>query len=372
MAKDKLYLQIANFLKGKIASGELKIGDAIYSENLLCERFNVSRTSVRKAVRLMIEENLLVSHQGKGTFIKGPGSGILHNAICLVNHWSRALRLDLIDHYYTDIIYSTENAVREHDMEFQIFTRVGHTPDELIHLMSKLKFDGLVIDGNYQDYFEDLGFFRQIAPSVVVVDGNPEETQLPVVSPDVESGFRTLLQNAAEQGGPLFFVYHEHQVLHRWRLAGFRKAADSLGMEVTYINYGQNISYDNFHSIGPFRVDHHPLIFRALESHLTPKALGGTFFCSCDYTAVKVLHVLHKRGYEVPKDFKLTGFGGFGFSGIADPGITTVKVDSGKLAELAVASLWDHMHGRASLAERVRLLPVGILERDSFPIKHNN
>ena len=39
--------------------GELKIGDAIYSENLLCEKLGVSRTSVRKAIRLMIEENIL-------------------------------------------------------------------------------------------------------------------------------------------------------------------------------------------------------------------------------------------------------------------------------------------------------------------------
>ena len=50
MRKDTLYQKIVDYLKGKIASGELKIGDAIYSENLLCERFGVSRTSVRKAV----------------------------------------------------------------------------------------------------------------------------------------------------------------------------------------------------------------------------------------------------------------------------------------------------------------------------------
>ena len=99
MRKDTLYQKIVDYLKGKIASGELKIGDAIYSENLLCERFGVSRTSVRKAVRLMIEENLLESRQGKGTFIRGSGQGIIHNAVCLLNHWTRALRLDVTDLY---------------------------------------------------------------------------------------------------------------------------------------------------------------------------------------------------------------------------------------------------------------------------------
>ena len=52
MSADKIYQQVAAYLKQSIASGELKIGDAIYSENLLCEKLGVSRTSVRKAIRL--------------------------------------------------------------------------------------------------------------------------------------------------------------------------------------------------------------------------------------------------------------------------------------------------------------------------------
>ena len=97
MPGDKVYEQVVNYLKERIANGELKIGDAIYSENLLCEKLGVSRTSVRKAIRLMIEENILVSCQGKGTFIKARGCGFMHNALCLVNHSSRALRYDVTD-----------------------------------------------------------------------------------------------------------------------------------------------------------------------------------------------------------------------------------------------------------------------------------
>ena len=147
MSADKIYQQVAAYLKQSIASGELKIGDAIYSENLLCEKLGVSRTSVRKAIRLMIEENILVSRQGKGTFVKGNGGGVLHNALCLVNHYTRAMRYDVTDHYYTDIIYSTERATREHEMEFQIFSRVIRTAEEALERFSKLKFDGLLVDG---------------------------------------------------------------------------------------------------------------------------------------------------------------------------------------------------------------------------------
>ena len=77
MAKDKIYQQVAAFLKRSIESGELKAGEAIYSENLLCEKLGVSRTSVRKAIRMMVEANILESHQGKGTFIKNCGNGKL-------------------------------------------------------------------------------------------------------------------------------------------------------------------------------------------------------------------------------------------------------------------------------------------------------
>ena len=131
MAKDKIYQQVAAFLKKSIDSGALKVGEAIYSENLLCEKLGVSRTSVRKAIRMMVEDNILESHQGKGTFIKNSGKGIVHNRICLLNHYSRVLQYDATDSYYGDVIYGAEAAARNYELDFSIFSKEFQTVAEL-------------------------------------------------------------------------------------------------------------------------------------------------------------------------------------------------------------------------------------------------
>lgn len=50
-------------------SGEWKPGEAIPSEKVLGERFGVSIGTVRKAVDELTSENLLIRHQGLGTYV---------------------------------------------------------------------------------------------------------------------------------------------------------------------------------------------------------------------------------------------------------------------------------------------------------------
>lgn len=45
----------------------LDVGDAIPSERALCERFGVSRMTVRQAVDALVGEGVLVREQGRGS-----------------------------------------------------------------------------------------------------------------------------------------------------------------------------------------------------------------------------------------------------------------------------------------------------------------
>ncbi len=64
------YYQIQEKLRDHIAS--LKEGDLIPSEPELCELFQVSRITVRKAIDGLVREGLLQRVQGKGTFVTQP------------------------------------------------------------------------------------------------------------------------------------------------------------------------------------------------------------------------------------------------------------------------------------------------------------
>ena len=66
---EPLYLQLAALLRAQIRSGELQPGRAIPTEKVLQDQHDLGRDTVRAAVALLKEEGLLVTRQGRGTFV---------------------------------------------------------------------------------------------------------------------------------------------------------------------------------------------------------------------------------------------------------------------------------------------------------------
>lgn len=64
-----LYLQLARHLRNQITSGKLDEQEALPGERELAETFQVSRVTVRKALRALMLEGLLNKRQGAGSFI---------------------------------------------------------------------------------------------------------------------------------------------------------------------------------------------------------------------------------------------------------------------------------------------------------------
>lgn len=64
-----LYRQIKQDLVRRIEKGELRPGEALPSETDLCERYGVSRPTLRQATQDLIRDGLLVVRRGVGTFV---------------------------------------------------------------------------------------------------------------------------------------------------------------------------------------------------------------------------------------------------------------------------------------------------------------
>ncbi|MCJ7693883.1 MAG: GntR family transcriptional regulator [Anaerolineaceae bacterium] len=67
--KDPLHLQIRNIFLEKINNQEWKPGDCLPSEREICERYNVSRITVRNSLAALARDGLIHKIQGKGTFV---------------------------------------------------------------------------------------------------------------------------------------------------------------------------------------------------------------------------------------------------------------------------------------------------------------
>ncbi|MDT0263741.1 GntR family transcriptional regulator [Jatrophihabitans lederbergiae] len=66
------YVQICEFLRSRIKSGEWPRGAQIPTEAELCKAYDVSRITIRQAVALLERDGLLVRGRGRGTFVREP------------------------------------------------------------------------------------------------------------------------------------------------------------------------------------------------------------------------------------------------------------------------------------------------------------
>lgn len=66
------YRRLLETLRTEIQQGIYQVHDRIPSEKELRERFDVSRVTVRRALKELTDEGLLVRYQGKGTFVSMP------------------------------------------------------------------------------------------------------------------------------------------------------------------------------------------------------------------------------------------------------------------------------------------------------------
>jgi GntR family transcriptional repressor for pyruvate dehydrogenase complex len=66
----RVYLEIVRQIRGLIGDGHLKSGDRLPPERDLAERFRVSRTSVREALRTLESLGLIEIRAGEGAFVR--------------------------------------------------------------------------------------------------------------------------------------------------------------------------------------------------------------------------------------------------------------------------------------------------------------
>jgi GntR family transcriptional regulator len=64
-----LYKQVYDVLVRRIAEGAWRPAESLPSEHALAAELKVSQGTVRKALDVLVSENLVLRHQGKGTFV---------------------------------------------------------------------------------------------------------------------------------------------------------------------------------------------------------------------------------------------------------------------------------------------------------------
>lgn len=80
----RLYEQIVQQIEDSVVKGVLKPGDQLPPERELAQKFGVSRTAVREAIKALREKGLVEAYTGRGTFITDGRSQAIRQSFDLI------------------------------------------------------------------------------------------------------------------------------------------------------------------------------------------------------------------------------------------------------------------------------------------------
>jgi GntR family transcriptional regulator, arabinose operon transcriptional repressor len=110
--REAVFHKIANEIKLAIKQGVLVPGQPLPSENTLASEYGISRSSVRSALSLLEDKNLIFKKPGKGTFVRDntePKASKhkvkIHNLA--FEGFQEGLSPSVVGYFYSNIIYSS-------------------------------------------------------------------------------------------------------------------------------------------------------------------------------------------------------------------------------------------------------------------------
>jgi len=93
----RLYEEIVEQIKTLITDGKLKPGDKLLAERELAEQFQVSRASVREAIRTLEMLGVIDIRPGEGTFVRGNGGDDIIRPLAMFLAVERNSLLDMFE-----------------------------------------------------------------------------------------------------------------------------------------------------------------------------------------------------------------------------------------------------------------------------------
>lgn len=300
-----LYKQIKRVLRQKIDRGQLKPGDHLLPLRELGKAFKVSEMTARRAVQELVQEGVLVSRPGSGTFVCEPSSestGIDSRSkprMAPVHPSLGIVFADITEGYplFEEFVRGMRSVAGE-DRLLQFFEQRLRTGDA-VELASRIPLDqiaGLVMISPINLELATR-CQREHVPCVLLYDSLTEGLS-PCVVVDYALGMTLAMRHLHERGRrKIAFV---SSGIHLWssrqNTSAYRMGQQWLGLEVRdqwLIHAGRD----------------EPAGYDATRKLLAGDERPDAIIFGTDFSAKGGLHALQEANIEVPKDMAVVGMG---------------------------------------------------------------
>ena len=291
------YQELCEWILQNIREGNFKHRSRIPSEHFLCQKFQVSRQTVRRAIRDLIDRGFLRSEQGKGTFVINRKTQHSKTIGVLVSF--------TYDFLFTDVLRGIEEVMGEAGYGIELGITDNRIEKEEAFLLRMLESDiaGLIIEGTRTTFPNPnvvlLNKLRAKGVQIVFIHNSYADFPCDsIVMEDAESS-RTMVNKLIEMG--------------HTRIAGIFKGDDIQGIRryEGYVSalYENGIPIDE-NLIGWFYENYYENVhLKTIISNILHLIEDYTaLVCYNDFIAQIVYNLFGEEGKRIPEDISVVSF----------------------------------------------------------------
>ena len=327
------YLTIVEWTKNYITENNLTEGDRFFSENELSSMHNVSRQTVRQALNVLENQNIITRMRGSGTFVKNnPDKEILpgHVNVGLISTYFG-------DYIFPSIVTGIEKVLRRNNIGMQLAITRNKVYEESRALCSMMEqgVQGLIIEPSKSALpNQNIELFQTLkAKNIPIVFFNAKYpwADFPCVSLDDSAAGKLAADHLFKMGHKkicAIFAVDDIQGHERYR--GFMQSCIENGVEKAE----ENVMW--------YTTKESDMLFSLFESRILKllKASGATgVVCYNDRLAIDLISFCKSHGISVPDDISIVGIDDSKFAEISDIPLTSVRHPHQLLGEKAAETI---------------------------------
>ena len=347
------YRQIADDLRRRIGSGELRAGQRLATERELCRCYGVERVTARRALSLLQDDGLISTRPGIGSFVAG-GAGPNEHA-----HAPRTLLFAMrqnandIRHNTTScntkLFFALEELCRKNGWLLSYLATDDST--SLPEALEKHAVQGVFLVSSYQEQVIS-ELLRLDIPAVML---NHNDPRLLSVMPDNQGMLREVIGYLAGKGHRRIAYIDgmpgSCNARERWE--AFRVAMFLRGLPVDPALYFEGgWTYEGGRA--------------AARQLLDVPGRPTAVFAASDMMAIGAMEEFRRHGLSIPGDISVVGYDDLDLDPLVSPPLTSATVDFDHMAEVAYERLIERIERGGGGRDRyVIRMPARLIRRGS-------
>lgn len=305
---------------------------------------NVSEET-RKKVFSTAEEMNYVTIKERKNKLKNYTIGI----ICSFNEIK-----ELSDPYFLSIRMAIEKKCLEDNIGFKSLYLSNFIKDNTYNYKD---LDGIIAIGIFES--DEINKLRELSPNIIFIDSSPEEWEFDSIVVDLKYGTKKALDYLYNLGhkdiGYIGAKVIPHNSIDGNELINYREA--------TYKEF--MIDINNYREEWVFKGNFTPEDgYMLMKEVLKLKKLPSAFFIASDPMAIGAYKAIQEEGYSIPNDISIVGFDDIATAQYLSPSLTTVKIFTDYMGEIALETLMERIREERHLSKKI-VLPVKLIIRDS-------